>query len=275
MEDSRLFETAANNFLELSSIQRLQILAKLEEKKLKPSDLVKEFDSTKQEVYRNFSRLEDGHLIMKDRDGSYELTEFGKTMCNQIPAIMFLSQNMPYFHLHNFGNMPKKFYMRVGQLANGKYVKGLGPVLEKWKEIYNNAEEYICLLTSEIILDLGKILVDKLKKGVKLQYVLSETCLVPSGRDEDMKKLDFKKYVQNGSAERKMLKSVPTAIVLNEKEAFIAFPDLDGDPDLSEIFYSDDPDFHEWCLDYFRYFWNKSGNFNESKLIENKIKQNM
>ncbi len=274
MGELNLFDTAANNFLELSSIQRLQILHKLSKKKAKPADLIKEFDSTKQEVYRNFSRLEDGQLIIKDRDGNYELTEFGRTMYNQIPAIIFLSQNKSFFHLHNFGDMPKKFYMRIGQLSKGQYVKGLGPVLEKWKDVYNNAEEYVYLITSEIILDLGKLLVDKLKKGINLQYILSETCSVPSGRDDEMKKIDFQKYIQNGSAERKMLKSIPTSIVLNEKEAFIAFPDLDGDPDLSEVFYSDDPDFHEWCVDYFRFFWNQASNFNESKLIEKKLKSN-
>lgn len=266
MVEGKMYETAANNFLELSSTQRLQILFKLNEKKSKPADLVKEFDSTKQEVYRNFSRLEDGHLIIKDRDGNYELTEFGTTMCNQVPAMLFLSKNMKYFNLHNFGDMPKKFYMRIGQLSSGEYIKGLGTILEKWKDVYNNAEEYICLLTSEIILDLGKPLVEKLKKGVKLQYILSETCTVPKGREENMKKIDFKKYIQDGIAERKMLKSVPTAIVLNEKEGFIAFPDIEGDPDLSEIFYGNDPDFHEWCFDYFNYYWNKAGSFNESKL---------
>ena len=263
-------EMAASNFLELSSHQRLQILFKLSEKKSKPSELVKEFDSTKQEVYRNFSRLEDGYLISKDTDGYYDLTEFGKTICNQVPAMVFLSQNMKYFHLHNFGQMPKKFYMRVGQLSGGEYIKGLGNVLEKWKEIYRNAEKYICLATSEVILDLDKPLIDQLKKGVTLQYILSETCIVPKGRKESLKKSGFQKYIDSGTVERKMLKTIQTAIVLNEKEAFIAFPDLDGDPDLSEIFYSSNPDFHEWCLDYFRYYWNNTSSFNESRLVERK-----
>ena len=268
MVDIDINEITASNFLELSSPQRLQILFRLSEKKSKPSELVKEFDSTKQEVYRNFARLEDGHLISKDADGYYDLTEFGKTICNQVPAIVFLSQNMKYFHLHNFGQMPKKFYMRIGQLSGGSYIKGLGNVLEKWKRIYNNAEKYIHVITSEIILDLGKPLVNQLKKGTKLQYILSENCTVPEGRKEMMKKLGFQKFIDNGVVERKMSKTVQTAIVLNDKEAFIAFPDLDGDPDLSEIFYGSDHDFHEWCLDYFRYHWNNARNFNESKLVE-------
>ena len=234
------------------------------EKKSKPTELIKEFDSTKQEIYRNFSRLEDGHLIIKDADGYYDLTEFGKTICNQVPAILFLSQNMKYFHLHNFGKMPKKFYMRVGQLSGGNSIKGLGNMLEKWKEIYSNAEKYIYVMTSEIILDLDKPLAEQLKKGINLQYVLSEDCIVPKGRQESLKKNGFQKYIDNGIMERKMIKMLQTSIVLNEKEAFIAFPHLDGDPDLSEIFYSDDSDFHEWCLDYFRYYWNNAGSFNES-----------
>ena len=123
-------------------------------------------------------------------------------------------------------------------------------------------------MTSEIILDLDKPLVDQLKKGAKLQYILAENCTVPEGRKEMMKKLGFQKFIETGVVERKMSKTIQTAIVLNEKEAFIAFPDLGGDPDLSEIFYGDDPDFHEWCLDYFRYYWNNATNFNESKLVE-------
>lgn len=264
----KLFERASNNFLELSSLQRLQILFKLMEKKSKPAELVKEFNSTKQEVYRNFSRLEDGFFIIKDVDGNYDLTEFGRTICLQIPSIVFLSEYMDYFKHHNFGNMPKKFYMRVGQLGDSQYIKGLGKVLETWKDLYRNAEQYIYLATSEIILDLDKILVDQIKKGVRLNYVLSENCSVPKGRKETMKKLGFDKFIDNGTVERKMRKTIHSAVVLNEKEGFISFPDTAGEPDLAEVFYSKSPDFHEWCFDFFNYYWNDAHSFQENKLKE-------
>jgi len=32
------------------------------------------------------------------------------------------------------------------------------------------------------------------------------------------------------------------------------------------MFYGDDPIFHEWCLDYFRYCWENSQVFLEKKL---------
>jgi len=54
-----LYEKAADHFLELASPQRLQILFKLSEKPSTITEMAKELDSTKQEVHRNFRRLEE------------------------------------------------------------------------------------------------------------------------------------------------------------------------------------------------------------------------
>ena len=51
--------------------------------------------------------------------------------------------------------------------------------------------------------------------------------------------------------QRKMTKDVQTVLVMNEKEACIMFPTIDGETVISEMFYSEDLMFHEWCLDYF------------------------
>ena len=83
-----------------------------------------------------------------------------------------------------------------------------------------------------------------------------------------LEKHGFKKLVQEGKIERKMKKDVKTVVVLNEKEACISFPSLEGESDLSMAFVSDDVPFHEWCLDYFRYCLYNSGSFIESKLEE-------
>jgi hypothetical protein len=55
---------------------------------------------------------------------------------------------------------------------------------------------------------------------------------------------------------------------MNEKEVCVMFPTINGESDLSEMFYSKDTMFHEWCLDYFRYSWYGSDVFVESKLKE-------
>lgn len=262
------YERAANNFLELSSQQRLQILFKLLTSEYTPTEVAKEVNATKQEVHRNFSRLEKNGLIEKKVNGKYVLTTFGKTICMQVPSLVFLSQNRKYFEDHTFGDIPIKFIMRLGQLANGRHVKGFVKIIEKWKSIYENADKYIYEILSEVPLDLIQPLVGRIKKGVKFNYIFSESAIVPKGRRSLLEKLGFEKLIQKGLVERKMIKNVKTVIVLNEKEACVLFPTIEEEPDLSEMYYGEDPMFHEWCLDYFRYCWYGSDVFKESKLQE-------
>jgi predicted transcriptional regulator len=262
------YEESANNFLELSSHQRLQIIFKLLEKKSKVAIMAKELGSTNQEVHRNFTRLEDGGFITKDKDGFYSLTTYGTTICSQVPSIVFLSQNRKYFEDHDFGDIPAKFIMRIGQLSAGKHLKGISYALEQWKSIYKNADKYIYETVSEIPLDKIEPLVRRIKKGVQYHYVLSESAVIPKGRKKLLKELEFDGLIDDGLVERKMAKTVQVVVVLNEKEASVAFPNIDGESDITELFYSNDPMFHEWCLDYFRYCWYGSDVFHESKIKE-------
>jgi predicted transcriptional regulator len=207
-------------------------------------------------------------LIEKDVDGNYSLTTFGKTMCIQVPSLVFLSQNREYFEDHDFGDVPTKFIMRSGQLAGGKYIKGVVKVLEQWKSIYKNANEYIYEALNEVPLDLIEPLVKRIQTGIQFQYIFSKSAIVPQGRKELLKKLGFDKLIEKGLVERKMKDNVQTVVVLNEKEACVLFPNKEGEADISEMFYGNDPMFHEWCLDYFRYCWYGSDIFQESKLKE-------
>ncbi len=88
-----IYENATNNFLELASEQRLKMIFKLLEQKLKISNMAKELHVTVQEVYRNFECLSNTELIMKDKDVYYDLTICEKTICTQVPSLLFLSRN--------------------------------------------------------------------------------------------------------------------------------------------------------------------------------------
>ncbi len=263
-----LIDKTANYVLDLASPQRLNILFKLLSKDSTPTEIAKELESTKQEVHRNFIRLEESGLIEKKNNGKYSTTTFGETVCTQVPTIVFFSQNRKYFEEHTFIDIPYKFKIRCGQLAVSQHVKGISKVLEQWKTIYKNSKEYIYEILSEAPLDLIEPLVKQIKKGIKFQYIFSESTVVPKGRKNLLKKLGFNNLIEKGLIERKMAKNVQTVIVLNEKEACVLFPKNDGESDLTEMFYSDDPMFHEWCLDYFRFCWYGSDEFIESKLKE-------
>lgn len=52
-------------------------------------------------------------------------------------------------------------------------------------------------------------------------------------------------------------KDVKAGIVLNEKRAEVAFPDMTGKLDFNSGFRSNDPAFHKWSHDLFNSYWNK------------------
>ena len=264
------YEKTASDFLELASEQRLAILLKLYNQRSRVAVLAKELGATVPEVFRNFERLVKADLIAKESEGDYSITMFGKIMCAQIPSIRFLSNNKKYFKGHDFGDVPAKFLQRIGSLEQGIHVKGVIKVLEKWKEIYETAEDYICNVLFEVpyTIDLIEPLSKKITGGVNLRSVLSESAIMPKERKQIFERLGFKKLIEEGKIERKMKENVKTVIILNEKQGLVMFPTVGGEPDMSEAFFGEEETFHEWCLDYFNYSWSKSGPFRETKLRE-------
>ena len=131
----------AAEFFEVGSEQRLSIILHLNEKPWAISALAKELDSTVTEVHRNFKRLQSNGLIFKDSEGLFRLTIRGQNICSQVPSVAFISENEKYFESHNLGKLPSKFRTRIGDLYEQKHIKGIVRVLEKWKQIHNNAEK--------------------------------------------------------------------------------------------------------------------------------------
>lgn len=261
---------AAGEFLELSSEQRLAIVLKLQRSPSKVSVIAKELGATMPEVFRNFERLARADIISKDADGYYSLTTYGKTICNQIPSLLFVSGQKKYFKTHDFGDIPQKFIQRIGALASGQHYKGFTRVLEQWKHICENSEEYIYDILSEEPPDLMEPIISKAKSGIKINSIFSSSTVIPKDRQKMIEKLGVKKLVAEGTIERRILGKIGVVVILNEKEACVIFPSTDGETDMSETFYSNDPMFHEWCLDYFRYCWNSTEPFSEGKLLKSR-----
>ncbi len=261
-------ESISEIFFQVASEQRLEIILKLNEKNFKISEMARDLDVTVPEVHRNFNRLQQSGLIEKKTDGSYNLTLFGKTICNIIPTISFMKNNQTYFQNHTLDNLPTKFFQRIGALANGELIMGHVKVMEKWTEIYENADDFIknILVEASYSKDVIELLLHKLQKNVHINSIFSEDVIVTKGRKEFLQKQEVSKFIQNESIKRKMSKKIPIVVVLNEKEAGVSFLSLNGIPDLGSMLYSDNPLFYEWCSDFFDYSWKKSTRFQETKL---------
>jgi predicted transcriptional regulator len=262
------FANTEKTFFELASEQRLAIIFRLNEKSAKISQLAKDLDITMQEAHRNVSRLQDAGLIEKDPEGIFSLTTFGNTITKQIPTFNYLSKHKEYFSEHILGELPIKFIMRLGALDKCEFLKGVVAILERWKDIYREAEEYIYEIVPQVPIDLIEPAVSRVKQGVKYSYVLPKDAIIPKGRKDLLKKLGHNELLNKAAIERHMVESVKVAVILNEKQAAVLFPTQKGETDMNMIFYSIDRVFHEWCLDYFRYRWYGSDIFDESKLKE-------
>ncbi|HEX2013702.1 MAG TPA: transcriptional regulator [Nitrososphaera sp.] len=262
------YSNTEKTFFELASQQRLAIIFRLNEKKAKISQLAKDLDITMQEAHRNVNRLQQAGLIEKNPEGIFSLTTFGNTIIKQIPTFNYLSKHKEYFSEHILGELPIKFVMRLGALDRCEFIKGVVAILERWKDIYREADEYIYEIVPQVPIDLIEPAVNRVRQGIKFNYVLPRNVIVPRGRKELLKKLGHSELLNKGSIERRMVDSVQVSVILNEKQAAVLFPNQKGETDMNMIFYSSDHVFLEWCLDYFRYRWYGSDIFDESNLKE-------
>src|ERR687884_494395 len=263
------FANTEKTFFELASEQRLAIIFQLNKKNTKMSQLAKDLGITMQEVHRNINRLQDAGLIEKDPEGVFSLTTFGNTIIKQIPTFNYLSKYKEYFSEHVLGELPIKFVMRLGALDKCEYIKGVVAILERWKDIYREANQYIYEIVPQVPIDLIEPAVARVKeKGVKYSYVFPKDVIIPKGRKDLLKKLGHGELLNKGAIERRMVENVQVAAILNEKQASVLFPNQKGETDMNMMFVSSDNVFHEWCLDYFRYRWYGSGIFVETKLKE-------
>jgi predicted transcriptional regulator len=275
-DSSSPFEDTARTFFELGSAQRMDIIFKIAESKCNLAKLSKDLDSTMPEVRRNIIRLTNSGFIQKESDGIFLLTTFGKTILEQVPTIDYLSRNKDYFLDHIFSPLPLKFRKRIGSLSNSILISGLVAVDETLKDIYDKSQEYAYAMIPEVPLDLIESIAARLKKvenkGFRFSYVLPTHAIVPKRRRELLEALKYSELLKKGTVERKMVNSLLIGVVLNEKQACVMFPRIQRnnniDADTTSMFYSDDPNFHEWCLDYYRYTWHNARSFEEKGLVE-------
>ena len=194
------------------------------------------------------------------------LTPYGEIIVSLIPNFNFPFKHKDYFQEHTLINLPLKFIQRIGSLNNCEVVVGVMAVLQRWKAVYHNSQEYIREVISQVPIDLIETIAERVNNNVKFSYIFPADVVIPRGRNELLKKLGWKNFVSKGIVERRMVDKINIVTIFNERESCISFPTLKGEPDLNVMFYSKDPSFHDWCADFFEYEWNKAKLFDESKL---------
>ncbi len=259
-------EDFAQYFLEVSSEQRLKIIQLLGEEEYRLSELTKKLGATKPEVHRNLERLEKSGFITKKVNAHFELTTLGQMVLGLVPNLAFIIKNKKYFLGHPINSLPHKFISRFGELFECKLLKSYVDVFEYWKNIYANSEKYIYNILYDVPYfdDFTKPIINSLSKGVKIKSIFYEKAMVSSAREGVVKKL--KKYIDNGDIQRMMTKKIGAAVIMNEKQACLIFPNTEGKLDAGTAFVGESFLFHQWCFDFFNYSWYNASSFVEKKL---------
>jgi predicted transcriptional regulator len=259
-------EGVGSLFFELAGDLRLAMMAKLEHKDYRLSQLASELDATMQEAHRNMTRLIDSGLVSKGREGELVLTAYGRTVVSLVPSYEFLYKNREFFADHSLGDLPLKFVQRLGAFSGCEMVHGVMAILQRWKNLYSESDKFIKETMAQVPLDLIETISSRVNEGVKFSYIFASNAVVPKGRTQLLQKVGWRNFINKGLVERRMLPDVKIMAIFNEKQGCVMFPNQKGEPDLNVMFYGETSEFLEWCSDFFDYQWQMAGAFDEGKL---------
>lgn len=253
--DSSELTLPADLFMELASETRCEILLILKKSPTRTNKLAKDLHLSVQETHRNTSRLTETGLIQKDHEGMFSLTEYGTLVVEQLGYYQFLYKHKKFFEDHTC-DLPSKFKQRLGSLQNCQLITKVTNVQQKIKKMESEAEDQIKLIVSQAWEDEGKILLDRVKKDVKVSGIFGYDSIMPDEIAEHIQK-KLIVYIQKGVFEQKIVEgSVKVSLYIADKKAAVMFPNKKGEIEMDTLFFGEDPVFYNWCLDYFEYLWN-------------------
>jgi predicted transcriptional regulator len=154
----------------------------------------------------------------------------------------------------------------MGTFQSCEIVHGVMAILQRWKNLYGESEQYIKEIMAQVPLDLIETVSSRVEKGVRFSYIFAANAVVPKGRTQILQKVGWRNFISTGLVERRMLPEVKVMTIFNEKQGCVLFPNMRGEADLNTMFYGEDKEFLEWCSDLFAYKWEKASAFDESKL---------
>ncbi len=232
---------------ELSSNRRATLLMKVSQQSLKMQQLANSLDMTMTETFRHLQRLSESKLIEKKVDGSYILTPLGRLAIGFLSGFKFVLMNSEYFLEHDPACLPYEFVNRLGELSSSEFGREVLPNLNRIRKMVYEAQEYLWVIADRADSSHIPITIEKVSKGLKFRFLMQQDLARIAKPIPDFEHL----------AERKHLERIYAAIMISEKESFVALRRTDGQMDYSGFFGTDEK-FRKWILDLFLYYWERA-----------------
>ncbi len=237
---------------ELSSPERMGILLELERNRFRLSQLARKLNLTVTEASRHLSRLSEARLIQKSVDGSYRLTDYGRLVLSQLSGINFLTKHQGYFLEYDTSCLPYEFAGRIGELENAEFGDNIYGNLESTENGFREAEEFIWVLTDQIVKALIPPVIEKVKHPFDFRFICPEA-IMPSD-DKAPLPSTF------SGVQKRVLPKVNMIVIVTDKASGFCLPHRNGKLDYRN-FSGTDVKFRKWCKDLFLHYWNKARPF--------------
>jgi len=239
----------AASIFELSHPARQTIMDLVIASPKKHTDFVKSLKIAPAEVSRHLQRLASSGFIYKNSKSMHEATQYGKKLCQELRNLDYICRNKDFFENHDLSAIPKEL-MSWSTLANAEIIKGSMKVLDALYQATNRAEMFIWSVTQMALDPFVLLHVHQLEKGLELRLIFKKNARMPS------------EYSDNRllSLEIRALEDIPMCIIVNDKEALIILPDVQGEPDYSFALRSTEEAFLRWGSLMFEHCWSRGEN---------------
>jgi predicted transcriptional regulator len=264
-------QSISSLFMELASETRFSILMSLSKKSARLSSLSRELNTTAQDIFRNLNRMAEEGLVRKT-DGEFSITDYGAMVVKQVPYFSFLRKHRKFFETHSLAGseIPGKFLLRVGELADCSIINSVTAVFQRLKKLESCANTSIKVMVPQAWPEEGEIFIDRASQGVQVQTIVGHNTVIPRDVIETVGDT-LNKMAKGGFFTTKMVEKVGLGIYISDDaQAALMFPRADGEVDMTMLFVSGDKEFCRWCSDLFDYFWQRAKRFDvkKTKVVE-------
>ena len=232
---------------ELSHPERLHILHLLEKKPMRLSQISKMLKITTAEVSRHLDRLSKAKLIDRDSESSFYITHFSSIILAEIARFDFMTGNIDFFLNHDLSLIPGHLHW-FGSMATGEFTKGTLETSSLIKDISVNAEDYIFVISAEVMRGMVDIDCRRYDEGVIFKKIYPEDAEIP---EEYRTKL-------GESFEIRTLENVPLGLKMSEGMSGVALRDTGGKVDYSMALVGEDDVFRRWVKAIFDHYWDEA-----------------
>jgi predicted transcriptional regulator len=232
---------------ELSHPERLHILHLLEKKPMRLSQISKKLKITTAEVSRHLDRLSKSKLIDRDSESSFYITHFSSIILAEIARFDFLTDNIDFFLNHDLSLIPEHLHW-FESMATGEFTKGTLETSSLIKDISVNVEDYIYVISAEVMRGMVDIDCKRHDEGVIFKKIYPEDADIP---EEYTTRL-------GGSFEIRTLKDVPLGLKMSEKMGGVALKDIGGKVDYSMGLVGEHDSFRQWIRAIFDHYWSRA-----------------